>query len=510
MPDAANAAHTSEQSAGSKTATELQAETTPQRDRYDAVVVGSGPNGLAAANVIAEAGRSVLVVEAADTIGGATRSAELTLPGFIHDVCSAVHPLGIASPLFRQWPLEQFGLEWCHAPLPLAHPVSGDQAVAVHQSLDATAEGLGSDGPIYRKRLAPFINAAEELLAQILGPLRWPEHPLLMTRFACWGWQSAERFARRHFRETPTAGMFAGMAAHSVLPLNQCLTAGVGLMFCVTAHAAGWPLPRGGSQRIADALAKRLLHLGGEIVVSRRVRRLDELPPSQAVLFDTNPRQLSRIAGNALPSRYRQTLERFRHGPGVFKVDWALDGPIPWSAEACHRAGTVHVGGTFEEIAQSERSAWSSQPAERPFVLVAQPTRFDESRAPRGKHTAWAYCHVPHGCTVDMTAAIEAQIERFAPGFGQRILQRHTISPTQLEQRNPNCVGGDITGGVMDLRQLFTRPAARLVPYTTPNPRLLICSASTPPGGGVHGMCGYFAAQAALRGPLAETGRHGQ
>ncbi|WP_235934733.1 phytoene desaturase family protein [Candidatus Laterigemmans baculatus] len=470
--------------------------------RYDAVVVGSGPNGLAAAVTLAQAGRSVMVIEASDAIGGGTRSAELTLPGFVHDICSAIHPLGVASPFFRSLPLEQHGLEWIQPEVPLAHPLPDGSAAAVYRSLEETAAGFGSDGESYRRLLKPLLAAADGILSQVLTPVQLPRHPLALARFGLRGMQSAERLAKRWFAEPKVQGMFAGMAAHAVLPLDQRFTAAVGLMFSLTAHHGGWPLPRGGSGRISEALQSYLRQLGGEVVTGNRVASLAELPPNRAVLFDLSPRQLARIAGDALPASYRQKLERFRHGPGVFKIDWALEGPIPWTAEACRRAGTVHVGGEFDAVAQAEAAAWSDQPAERPFLLVAQQSVLDPSRAPAGKHTGWGYCHVPHGSRVDMTEAIEAQMERFAPGFRDRILARHVMAPADFENYNANYIGGDITGGVMDLRQILARPTFGPTPYATPNPRLFLCSASTPPGPGVHGMSGYHAAQAALRAVL--------
>lgn len=467
--------------------------------RYDAVVVGSGPNGLAAAVTLARQGCSVLVMEGAATIGGGTRSAELTLPGFVHDVCSAIHPLGVASPFFRSMPLEQFGLEWIHADVPLAHPLLDGTAALVHRSLEETARGFDRDGDVYRRVLGPLVEGADKILGQILSPFQLPRHPLLMLRFGRHGIGSARRFAMGHFQERRVQGMFAGMAAHAVLPLERWLTAAVGLMFAITAHRGGWPLPRGGSQQIAAAMQRYLEHLGGEVVSGAPVTSLADIPPAKAILFDVSPRHLCRIAGDALPRRYRQKLRRFRHGPGVFKVDWALDGPIPWKAAECRRAGTVHVGGNFDEVAAAERAAWSDAPADRPFLLVAQQSLFDSTRAPAGKHTGWAYCHVPHGSTVDMTERIEAQMERFAPGFRDLILARNVMSPAGFESYNPNYIGGDITGGVMDVWQILARPAARLTPYTTPARRLFLCSASTPPGAGVHGMCGYHAARAAMR-----------
>ncbi len=446
----------------------------------------------------------MLVVEAADEIGGGTRSAELTQPGFVHDICSAIHPLGIASPFLRSLPLEQHGLEWIHPQIPVAHPLADGRAAVVHRSLEETAAGFGVDSDRYRRLLLPFVDRVDDLLQQVLGPLRLPRHPLLMARFGIRAVRSARSLVDVWFRDERVRGMFAGMAAHSVLPLDRSLTAAVGLMFAATAHSGGWPLPRGGSQQIANALASYLRSLGGEILTGTRIDSLADVPPTRVVLFDTTPSSLIQIAGDALPARYVRRLRTFRHGPGVFKVDWALDAPIPWKAPDCRRAGTVHLGGTFEEIADSERAAWSGNVSDRPFVLVAQQSLFDPSRAPAGKHTGWAYCHVPHGSTADLTEQIEAQVERFAPGFRALILARHTMSPTAMETYNANYIGGDITGGVMDFRQLFTRPVARWSPYTTPAANLLICSASTPPGAGVHGMCGYHAATGGPR-PRAET-----
>lgn len=472
---------------------------------YDAVIVGSGPNGLAAAITLARRGRSVLVIEARETIGGGMRSAELTLPGFVHDICSAIHPLGVASPFFLDTPLADFGLEWITPDVSLAHPLLDGSVALVERSLERTLPSLGVDGPAYRRLIEPLLGSAPELLAQLLGPLRRPQAPLAaLLRFGLAGMRSAAGLAKSRFRSDAAQGMFAGMAAHSVLPLDQKLTAAVGLMFCLTAHLGGWPLPRGGSQRIADALAAHLQSLGGEIITGWHVKQLAELPTARAVLLDVVPRDLVTIAGDALPVGYRRQLERFRHGPGSFKIDWALDGPIPWKAAEAARAPTVHVGGTFDDIAAAEKAAWSSQPAEQPFLLVAQQSLFDASRAPAGKQTGWAYCHVPHGCTLDMTEQIETQMERFAPGFRERILARHVTTPTDFARYNPNYPGGDITGGVMDLWQIFTRPTPRWSPYSTPLENVFLCSASTPPGAGVHGQCGYFAALAALRTVLRD------
>jgi phytoene dehydrogenase-like protein len=474
----------------------------PRHDRYDAVIVGSGPNGLSAAITLARAGRSVLIVEAQPTIGGGLRSVACTLPGFLHDHCAAIHALGVASPFFQSTPLEQFGLEWIHPGAPVAHPLDDGQVVMAERTLDATCAGLGEDGRAYRALMGPLVERADALLAQTLGPFRLPRDPLLMTRFALRGLPSARWLAQRRFQTQRARALLGGMAAHSILPLTQPLTAAVGLMLCVTAHAYGWPVARGGSQQVADALARYLLSLGGEIVVNRPVRELKQLPDAKAVLFDLSPRLVSRIAGGQLPNRFRRVLEGYRHGPAAFKLDWALDGPIPWKASDCMRAGTVHVVGSLPEVVAAEQAPWRRQCAERPFLLVAQQSLFDDSRAPAGKHTGWAYCHVPPDCDQDMTSRIEAQMERFAPGFRDRILARHVTTPAAFEHINPNFIGGDIAGGVMDAWQLFTRPTIRLSPYTTPNRRLYICSASTPPGPGIHGMCGYYAAQAALRRAL--------
>lgn len=466
--------------------------------RYDAIVVGSGPNGLAAAITLARAGWSVLVLEAEETIGGGLRSKELTLPGFVHDVCSTIHVFGTASPFFRSVPLAEFGVEWVYPDAELAHPLDDGPAAMLERSIESTGQSLGRDADAYRRLMAPFVGRATELFADALGPLRMPRHPLLMARFGIRAIQSACGLARRWFQNEPARALFAGLAAHSIMPLEKTLTSAIGLMLGIAGHAVGWPVARGGSQRIANGLAAYLQSLGGQIETSRRVSSIDELPKARAYLFDVSPKHLSAICGARLPLRYRRALERFRHGPGAFKLDWALAGPIPWKSPECARAATVHVGGTLDEVAAGERAMWNGEHPERPFVLVAQASLFDSTRAPAGKHTGWAYCHVPNGSTVDMTERIEAQIERFAPGFRDLILVRHAASPAQFEQHNANYVGGDIIGGVTDLRQVFFRPAVRINPYTTPAKDIFICSASTPPGAGVHGMCGYFAAQAAL------------
>jgi phytoene dehydrogenase-like protein len=467
----------------------------------DAVVVGSGPNGLAAAITLAQAGRSVLVLEAADTWGGGLRSAELTRPGFVHDVCSAIHPLAKASPCFGALPLEEHGLELVEPPAPLAHPLDDGTAVMLERSVDETAAGLGADGASYRKLMTPLVEHSGKLLPFLLGRSPLPRHPVVAARFGLLGLRSAVGLARR-FEGDRARALHAGLSAHSIQDLRRLPTASFGLVLGLFAHTHGWPLVRGGSQRLADALASYLQTLGGEIEVGRRVDSVDELPKSKVTMLDVTPRQVHQLAGHRLPGRYVRALRRYRYGPGVCKVDWALDGPVPWTAEGCARGATVHVGGTLEEIAASEAAVWRGETPQRPFVLVAQQSLFDETRAPAGKHTLWAYCHVPSGSREDMTERIESQIERFAPGFRKLILERSVHGPAKMERYNPNYVGGDINGGVQDLRQLYTRPVMRWNQYSTPVEGLYICSSSTPPGGGVHGMCGYWAARSALSLPM--------
>jgi phytoene dehydrogenase-like protein len=465
----------------------------------DAIVVGSGPNGLAAAIVLARAGVKVLVVEGARQVGGGVRTEELTLPGFRHDTCSAIHPLGVASPFLKTLPLERHGVEWIHPGAPLAHPFDDEGAAVLERSIEATGATLGGDAASYRKLMEPLCRNVPELLEEILGPLHAPRHPLVLARFGTKGVLPVNRLARRAFDGERAQGLLAGMAAHSMLPLTRPLTAAIGLTLGVLGHDVGWPMARGGSQAIADAMVAHLRELGGEVETARRVKSLAELGDARAILLDVTPRQFLAMAGDRLPSVYRRRLEGYRYGPGVYKLDWALDAPIPWRAEACTRAGTVHLGATLEEVTASERAVWHGTVADRPYVLVAQQTLFDPTRAPEGKHTAWAYCHVPNGWPGDMTDAIESQVERFAPGFRERVLARSAMGPAEVEAHNPNYVGGDINGGVLDLRQLFTRPVARLTPSATPLPGVFICSSSTPPGGGVHGMCGFHAATAALK-----------
>ncbi|MGO9766420.1 MAG: phytoene desaturase family protein [Myxococcaceae bacterium] len=464
----------------------------------DVVIVGSGPNGLTAGVALARAGASVLLLEAKATLGGGLRTAALTLPGFAHDVCSAVHPMGILSPYLRQLPLEEHGLRWIRPTASVAHPLDDRPAVLLRRSLDATSNALGSDAESYRRLVAPYLRRPHALLEDVLAPLGVPHHPGLLLRFGLQGIGSATGLARR-FQGAPARALLAGCAAHAILPLEQHLTAAVALLFLVTGHVEEWPVAAGGSEAIARALASLLRELGGRLETGVEVRRLADLPKARAYLFDTSPAQLATIAEAVLPAGYLRRLSRYRYGPAAFKVDWALDGSIPWKDARCLEASTVHLGGTLEEVSASEAAVWRGQHSARPFVLLCQQSEFDGTRAPAGKQTGWAYCHVPAGSTADMTGAIESQVERFAPGFRDRILARHVTRPADLERYNANYVGGAITGGVADLGQLFTRPVARLDPYTTPHPRLFICSASSPPGGGVHGMCGYHAAQSVLR-----------
>ena len=465
-----------------------------------ATVVGSGPNGLSAAVVLARAGHGVTVYEAAPELGGGTRSGELTLPGYTHDVCSAVHPMGAGSPFFSSLPLAEYGLEWVHPPVLVAHPFDDGTAAVLLRDVDETAADLGRDGGAYRKLVAPLAHSWKQVMRTALRPpLSVPPHPLLMARLGLRGLRSATGLARRWFRTERARAFFLGIAAHSVLPVTRSPSAAFGVMLAVAGHGAGWPFARGGSRSIGWALAAVLRSHGGRIVTGHRVDDVDALPASDAVLMDLTPRQVVRVAGHRLPDRYRRRLERYRYGPGVFKIDWALSEPIPWAADGCRRAGTVHLGSSSEEIAAAMEAPWNGKVPDRPFVLLAQPSRFDDSRAPEGRHTAWAYCHVPAGSKADRTRAVEDQVERFAPGFRDTILGRSTKTTADMEAHNPNLVGGDINGGVQDLRQFLFRPVPRLDPYRTPVDGLYICSASTPPGGGVHGMCGYHAARSALK-----------
>lgn len=464
---------------------------------YDAIVVGSGPNGLAAAIRLQEAGISVLLLEARDTIGGGMRTEELTLPGFYHDVCSAVHPMALGSPFFSKLPLADYGLEYLFSPLAAAHPFDNGTAAFLSRSLEETAAALGADAPVYRSLIKPVADHWEAIAADSLGPFSFPSHPLIMARFGLNALRSASAIANRF--STPAAkGLWAGMAAHSIQPLTNVASAAIGMVLSAVGHRYGWPVPKGGSQAIGHALAGYFISLGGEIRTGVNVSSIKQLPSHHAVLFDLTPKQLLTIAGDKFSAHYKRQLSRYRYGPGVFKMDWALSGPIPFTAPECRQAATVHLGGTFGEIALSEQQAYDGKVNTAPFVLLSQQSLFDE-RAPAGKHTAWAYCHTPNGSDVDMSNIIEGQIERFAPGFRDLVLARHTMNAQQLEAYNPNYVGGDINGGIIDIRQLFTRPALRISPYRTSAKGIYICSSATPPGGGVHGMCGYHAANTVLR-----------
>lgn len=485
------------------------------RMEWDAVVVGAGPNGLAAAITLAQAGLSAIVFEGKPVAGGGMRSGELTLPGFVHDICSAVYPLTVASPFFRSLPLRDYAAEWIYPPIPMAHPFDTDRPAALMQSVDETAQTLDEDDNLYRKLFRPLVSRWNTLLPDVLAPLQMPRHPFSFLNFAVYALQSADGLLHRQFKGNRARAFFAGLAAHSNMPLEKPVTAAFGLVLGILGHAVGWPVHGGGSQKFADALVDYFKSLGGTLVTGHPVKSLEQLPAARALLLDVGPRQLLKIAGTRLPGRqspvdrpglrrdltdsYRYRLQKYRYGPGVFKIDWALSEAIPFKEAVCRNAGTVHIGGSFQEIALAEQKVWSGKHPQRPFVILVQPTVFDAGRAPEAKHTAWAYCHVPSGSTVDMTEAIENQVERFAPGFRDCVLARHSMTAREMERYNPNNVGGDINGGVQDFRQLFGRPAWRFPPYATPAKGLYLCSASTPPGGGVHGMCGYHAARTALQ-----------
>ncbi len=468
------------------------------RKDFDAVVVGSGPNGLAAAIALQQKGLSVIIIEGSTVTGGGLRTKELTLPGFHHDVCSAVHPMALASPFFSSLPLEQFGLQYIHPPVAAAHPFDGGEAALLKGSVEDTAALLGADRQAYIDLMAPIVKDWPLIRNDMLAPLHFPEHPIAFAKFGLKALPSA-MFQARRFRTKQARGLWAGVAAHSVQPLTNLTTSAVTLVLMAAAHRHGWPIPKGGSHYIADALTAYFISLGGKIQTGTYITSLEQLPSSDAVLFDITPRQLLQIAGHRFSSIYKWQLNRYRYGPGVYKMDFALDGPVPFAAPGCREAGTVHIGNTLEEIAASEKAAWQGQHSENPYVLLAQQSIFDASRAPEGNHTVWAYCHVPNGSTKDMSPIIERQIERFAPGFRERILAKHTMNTAEIEQYNPNYIGGDIGGGAIDISQLFTRPALRWSPYRSSAKGLYICSSSTPPGGGVHGMCGYHAAQRALK-----------
>lgn len=471
----------------------------PLHDNYDAVIVGAGPNGLAAAITLLDTSKSVLVLEAKETIGGGVRSAELTIPSFIHDVCSAVHPLAVSSPFFRQLELHRYGLCWIQPEIPLAHPFEDGSALYLHRLLDITCNELGQDGTAYKELMAPFVENHENLFSDILAPLHFPRHPLLMARFAGKALRSAKKLVFEHFRGDKTRALFSGIAAHAMMPLERPATAAFGIVLATLAHAVGWPVAAGGSQKLADALGECFRQKGGEIVTGKPVYSRDDLPAAKFYFFDLTPRQLLNVDGLGLSEGYRKRLSRFRYGVGVCKVDWALGEPIPWKADVCKKAGTVHLGNTYEEIDASIRHAGMGMVYSSPYVVVAQQSLFDPSRAPDGMHTAWAYCHVPNGSTQDFADLIENRIEQYAPGFREIIIARNSMSAAAMELYNPNYVGGDINGGVQDLRQLYTRPIMSLCPYKTSESNIYLCSSSTPPGGGVHGLCGYYAARCLSR-----------
>lgn len=466
--------------------------------RPECYVIGSGPNGLVAAITMARAGHPVTVLEAAPTPGGGCRTAELTLPGFRHDVCSAVHPMGIGSPALRDLPLADHGVVWRHPAIPLAHPLPGGAAL-LHRSVEDTATGLAADGEAWHRVMTPLVGGGLGALDDLLSPLAIPRHPLRLARFATAGLRGADRLVDRRFSTPHGRALLAGLAAHSVLPLDRWLSSGVGLVLGAYAHVVGWPVAQGGSQAITDALVAILRAHGGTVECGQRVDDLGALPPGAVVLADVAPEAFVAMAGERLAPSARRRYGRFRRGPGVFKLDYALSEPVPWTDPAVAGAGTVHVGGTFEEVAEAEAAVARGRHPSRPFVLVAQPSACDPTRAPAGRHVLWAYCHVPHGSDVDMTAAVEAQIERFAPGFRDVVLARHATTSPALEAYNPNCIGGDITGGLTDWRQFVSRPVLSPRPWRTPVPGVYLCSSSTPPGGGVHGMCGHHAARTALR-----------
>jgi phytoene dehydrogenase-like protein len=468
------------------------------RPEYDAVVVGAGPNGLAAAITLQHAGLSVLLAEGRDSVGGGLRTAELTLPGFRHDVCSAIHPLALGSPFFDMLPLDQYGLRYLVPPVAAAHPLSSREAVGLLFSVEETARQFPADQRAYAGLLRPIVDNWQLLRTDVLAPFHWPKHPLLMARFGWHALSAASQLVKR-FQSPGARALWAGMAAHAIQPLSHAATSGVGLVLMTQGHLKGWPLPQEGAQAIADALASYFVSLGGVVQTGMPIRKIDQLPASPAVILDVTPKQLLEIAGDRFSSIYRRQLKHFRYGLGVFKIDWALSGAIPFTNEVCRTAGTVHLGGGYEDIAEGEWQTWNGRYPNQPFVLLAQPSVFDAMRAPAGQHTAWAYCHVPFGSKEDRTEAIERQVERFAPGFRDLILARHTFNTAELEAYNPNYVGGDINGGLMSLSQLFTRPALRTSPYRTSAKGIYLCSSSTPPGGGVHGLCGYYAARRALR-----------
>lgn len=464
---------------------------------FDAVVVGAGPNGLAAAILLRQNGLSVLLVEAKNDIGGGLRSAELTLPGFLHDVCSSIHPLAVASPFLKTLPLNEFGLTYINPEIILAHPFNENNAAVIYKDVYQTAELLSIDKQSYLDLLLPFMADWPKIVPNILGPFDIPQYPYSLIRNGWTMLKSADQLVKR-FRSEHTRALFGGIAAHSIQPLTNRATAAITLILTANGHLNGWPFPMGGARSLGNALAAYFKSLGGLIETNLPINNLKQLPSSKITLFDISPPNLLKIAGHLFPSYYKRILEKYRYGPGIFKVDWALNEPIPFSANECKVAATVHLGNSYKEIATAEQAVWNGKKPVNPFVILTQPSIFDNSRNTSGKHTAWGYCHVPNGSTLDMTEAIEKRVESFAPGFKDIILARHTMNTIDLEAYNSNYVGGDINGGVLDLRQLLARPILSRSPYKTPAKGIYLCSASTPPGGGVHGMCGYHAAKRAL------------
>lgn len=466
---------------------------------YDVVVVGSGPNGLSAAITLQKAGLRILLIESASTLGGNMRSAELTLPGFIHDIGSAIHPMAAGSPFFERLPLKEFGLEYIFPPYAVVHPFDDGTASVFESSINNTASGLGIDGDSYTRLFSRLVNEWPMIDSAVLGPFRIPRHPLAMANFGMNALLPAETLVRKYFKGERARALFAGMAAHGILPFSKIASTAAGLVLMIQGHRRGWPVIKGGTQQLANSLSSYFVSIGGQIQTGLRIEKLKDLPDARAVVLDLSPKRILQIAGHRFSSFYGNQLKRYRYGMGVYKIDWALDGPIPFTAPSCRLAGTIHLGNTYEEISSNEQLTTNGQHPEKPFVLLAQQSLFDPIRAPLGKHTAWAYCHVPNGSTHDMRSQIEKQVERFAPGFRERILATHTMDTKELEEFNPNNVGGSINGGQQDIRQLFTRPALRLSPYRTSAKGIYLCSASTPPGGGVHGMCGFHAAKRVLK-----------
>jgi phytoene dehydrogenase-like protein len=466
---------------------------------YDAVVVGSGPNGLAAAIKLAEKGLSVLILEAKETPGGGVRTAELTLPGFLHDVCSAVHPLGYGSPFFKTLPLEKFGLEWIFSPIEMAHPFDDGSAALLYKSIDETAESLDEDKDVYKNLMNSLVEDWKKIEADIMGPIKFPSHPFTALKFGLKAIPSAETFSKRYFKGKKAEAFFAGLSAHSFSPLTNLITASFGLVLGIYGHLSGWPFPKGGSQNITKALVSYFESLGGKIQTGINVKSFKDIPSAKAVLFDITPRQLIKIAGNKLPLSYILRLEKYRYGAGAFKIDFALSEPVPFKNDHCRKSCTLHLGGWYKDIKESERRIWEGKSPEKPFTIAVQQSLFDSTRAPHGKHTLWAYCHVPESFDKDISDVLIRQIERFAPGFRDIILEKHIISPKDYEEYNPNYIGGDINGGVQDWRQLFTRPVISFSPYSTPAKGIYLCSSSTPPGGGVHGLCGFHAAKKVIK-----------